>query len=177
MSLDIIQPKPNSPLALRAPRRSWAFRPHSERLLLSLTFALAFSWGAHAFPQEASKAQTLEGKLISVKGTGPMLRTGSKSYRLGGRTTYLFHTLEDKRLQNREVHLEGALTPDGVFEVERIYTVHHGMLYRIRYFCETCNIQALEPGNCVCCQQPTELQEFPASAGVDPKPQDITVLH
>jgi hypothetical protein len=177
MSLSINQLKPCSALALRAAPRSRASMAHSERLLVSLTFALAFSWGAHAFPQEANKAQTLEGRLISVKGTGPMLKTGTKNYRLGGRTTYLFHTLEDKRLLNREVHLEGAPTPDGAFEVERIFTMHHGMLYRIRYFCETCNIQALEPGNCVCCQQPTELQEFPASAGADPKPQDITVLH
>jgi hypothetical protein len=177
MSLSINQLKPSSALALRAVRQPWAFRAHSERLLVSLTFALAISWGPHAFPQAANTPQKLDGKLISVKGTGPMLKSGTKNYVLGGRTTYLFHTLEDKRLQNREVHLEGAPTPDGGFEVEHIYTVHHGMLYRIRYFCETCNIQALEPGNCVFCQQPTELQEFPASAGADPKPQDITVLH
>jgi len=177
MSFGNIQRKPGSPPALRARRPSGGFPPRFEGLLVFLTFALAFSWGARAFPQEAGKTQTIEGRLISDKGTGPMLKTRTKSYVLGGRTTYLFHTLEDNRLQNREVHLEGALTPHGGFEVERIFTVHHGMLYRIRYFCETCNIEALEPGNCVCCQQPTELQEYPASEGADPNPQDITVLH
>jgi hypothetical protein len=31
----------------------------------------------------------------------------------------------------------------------------------VRYFCEVCNVEALEPGDCVCCQAPTELQEVP----------------
>jgi hypothetical protein len=52
---------------------------------------------------------------------------------------------------------------DGTFQVERLYTVKDGRLYRVRYFCKICNIEALEPGNCVCCQQPTELQEIPVT--------------
>ena len=42
-----------------------------------------------------------------------------------------------------------------------LYTLHDGKVFKVRYFCATCNIIALEPGNCVCCQQPTELQEVP----------------
>jgi hypothetical protein len=52
---------------------------------------------------------------------------------------------------------------DGTFEVERLYTVKDGKLYRVHYFCKVCNIEALEPGDCVCCQQPVELEEIPAS--------------
>ena len=54
-----------------------------------------------------------------------------------------------------------ASAADGSFQVQWLYTVHNGKLFRVRYFCATCNIVALEPGNCVCCQQPTELQEIP----------------
>ena len=69
----------------------------------------------------------------------------------------------DKRLVNREVRVEGTMQADGRFEAERLYTFKDGKLYKVRYFCKTCNIEALEPGNCVCCQQPTELQEIPVS--------------
>jgi len=103
----------------------------------------------------------LEGKLLSVPGEGPALRIREKDQPLSATTTYLFHTLLDKRLANREVRVEGTMQADGTFEAERLYTVKDGKLYRVRYFCKTCNIEALEPGDCVCCQQPTELQEIP----------------
>jgi hypothetical protein len=69
--------------------------------------------------------------------------------------------MQDKRLDGREVRLEGTAQPDGTFQVQWLYTIHNGKLFRVRYFCATCNIVALEPGNCVCCQQPTALQEIP----------------
>jgi hypothetical protein len=106
---------------------------------------------------------TLEGKLLSVPGEGPVLRIHEKDQPLSATTTYLFHTLLDKRLANREVRVEGTTKADGTFEVERLYTVRNGKLYRVRYFCKVCNIEALEPGDCVCCQQPTELQEIPVT--------------
>jgi hypothetical protein len=130
--------------------------------LLSLVLALALP-GA-ALPNQSSQTKppaTLEGKLVSLAGSGPTLKTAKKEYRLAGRTSYLFHTLQDKRLADHEVRLEGTEKSDGSFEVERIYTFHNGKLYRVRYYCEVCNIEALEPGDCVCCQQPTELQEIP----------------
>jgi len=107
----------------------------------------------------------LAGKLLSISGQGPALRIHEKDQPLSATTTYLFHTLLDKRLANREVRLEGTMKADGTFEVERLYTVRNGKLYRVRYFCKVCNIEALEPGDCVCCQQPTELQEIPVSGG------------
>jgi hypothetical protein len=129
--------------------------------LIVWTAALAAS------PLYAAQGETLhlaarEGKLLSIPGQGPALRTHEKDQPLSATTTYLFHTLLDKRLANREVRLEGTMKADGTFEVERLYTVRNGKLYRIRYFCKVCNIEALEPGDCVCCQHPTELQEIPA---------------
>ena len=103
----------------------------------------------------------LEGKLLSIPEQGPALRIHEKDQPLSATTTYLFHTLQDKRLADREVRVEGSMKADGTFEVERLYTIRNGKLYRVRYFCKLCNIEALEPGDCVCCQQPTELQEIP----------------
>ena len=105
----------------------------------------------------------LAGKLLSISGQGPTLRINEKDQPLSATTTYLFHTLLDKRLANREVRLEGTTKADGTFEVERLYTVRNGKLYRVRYLCKVCNLEALEPGDCVCCQQPTELQEIPVT--------------
>jgi hypothetical protein len=106
-------------------------------------------------------SQAIEGKLAFEKGTGPALESQGKSITLSARNSYLFNTLGDARLRNKDVRLEGTKLPDGSFQVERILTVHNGKLYRIRYYCETCNIVALQPGPCMCCQHPVELQEIP----------------
>ncbi len=113
---------------------------------------------------ETGKSEkTLQGELLVIEGAGPVLRVEGKDYPLSARTSWLLHTLEDKRLLKREIRAEGAMQPDGSFKVMHFYTVKGGKLFRVRYFCETCNIEALEPGNCVCCQQPTELQEIPVT--------------
>ncbi len=130
--------------------------------LLSLILALGLPGAALPSRSGQTKAPvTLEGKLVSLAGNGPTLKAVKKEYRLAGKTSYLFHTLQDRRLADHEVRLEGTEKADGSFEVERVYTLHGGKLYRVRYYCEVCNIEALEPGDCVCCQQPTELQEIP----------------
>lgn len=107
--------------------------------------------------------KTLQGTLLFIDGTGPVLRTAAKQVPLAGRYEYTFRTLEDKRIRNDEVRLEGEFQADGNFRVDNIFTIHHGEVYRVRYYCETCNIVGLGPGKCVCCQQPTELQEVPVN--------------
>jgi hypothetical protein len=135
------------------------------RLKISKSLGLAacamLAGVAVAAAAQAPATQTLEGKLAFLMGTGPVLEANGKNITLSARTTYLFHTLGDERLRNREVQLEGTKLPDGGFKVDEIRTIHNGRLYRVRYYCETCNIEALEPGPCVCCQQPVELQEIP----------------
>jgi hypothetical protein len=125
-------------------------------LVLAGLLAVASAAGA-----QVSAEHFLQGKLAFEMGTGPVLETAEKTVTLSARNSYLFHTLGDPRLRNKEVRLEGTRLPDGSFQVETILTLHHGDLYRVRYYCETCNIVALEPGPCVCCQQPVELQEIP----------------
>jgi hypothetical protein len=103
----------------------------------------------------------LEGKLVQLPGKGPVLRVKGRDFDLSARTSWLFRTLQDKRLANREIRVEGEWQPNGTLKVNHFFTVRDGKLYRIRYFCEVCNIEALGPGKCVCCQQPTEMQEIP----------------
>ncbi|HZT69765.1 MAG TPA: hypothetical protein VFC10_08460 [Terriglobia bacterium] len=143
--------------AVRPSRRAGA------AALLLCTAALFFA-PVPARPADTSDSQqTLEGKLVNAQGTCPLLKTATKSVPLAGRYDYIFRTLEDKRLGNDDVRLEGKYLADGNFQVDTIYTIHHGELYRVRYYCETCNIVGLGPGKCVCCQQPTELQEVPVN--------------
>ena len=142
---------------------------------LFLLCGVAFCFAATpARPADTNNTeQTLQGKLLFIKGTGPVVQTAKKQYPLAGRNKYVFATLEDKRLRDDEVRLEGKFRADGNFQVDDLYTIHHGELYRIRYFCETCNIVGLGPGKCVCCQQPTELQEVP----VDKNDTKILITH
>ena len=128
-------------------------------LVIALAGVFAPSlWGAQ--PQ-GKPLMTLEGTLLTTKGNCPVLKLTGRDQSLSANTPYLLQTLQDKRLDGREVRLEGVEKPDGGFEVHWVYTVHNGKLFRVRYYCATCNIVALGPGNCACCQQPTELQEIP----------------
>ena len=127
-------------------------------LILSLMAVAPGTLAARPKPLPA-----LEGKLIDLPGKGPVLKMPDKVQVLTATTPYLFHTLQDKRLAGREVRVEGRPQADGTFQVDWLYTIREGKLYRVRYYCKTCNIVALEPGKCVCCQQPTELQEIPVT--------------
>jgi hypothetical protein len=129
--------------------------------LMSLTVA-AFSPALGQNPP-AGELETLQGKLIAVGEGRPALKTAKRDYVLNARSSYLFRTLQDERLLNREVRVDGTLRPDGTFEAAHLFTVREGKLYKVRYYCSICNIAAMEPGNCVCCQRPTELQEIPLS--------------
>ncbi len=129
-----------------------------------LVFAAAVRAQTSPLKSVVKQEVAVEGTLSFVAGSGPALKTEGRQLMLSAKVSYVFHTLSDPRLLGRQVRLLGAYEPDGGFKVSHFYTVKGGRLYRVRYYCETCNITALEPGNCVCCQQPTELQEIPASS-------------
>jgi len=143
----------------------FALRTPVKRAYLSLlpllVPVLGTSRSAMAADGAARAPVVLEGKLIPGPDKGPALRASAVEYSLSATTTYLLHTLQDARLQNQEVRLEGTWKPDGGFEVAHLFTLRGGKLYKVRYYCEVCNIAAKEPGNCVCCQRPTELEEIP----------------
>jgi hypothetical protein len=140
------------------------------KLLGAMCFAASLCWAARPAPAQPSAQASpgdvikIQGTLLSIPGKGPMLKTVQRTYQLEGQSDYLLHTLEDKRLLNRELRLVGTVQADGSFEVQKIFTVRDGKLYRIRYHCDVCNIAAVEPGRCVCCQRPTKLQEIPVAS-------------
>jgi hypothetical protein len=70
--------------------------------------------------------------------------------------------LRDPQLIDREWELVGTLRPDGRFQIAKLFTIKDGKRRRVTYYCEICNIVTHEPGRCMCCQGPTELQEVPA---------------
>jgi hypothetical protein len=115
---------------------------------------------ARAQAGSSKPLRAIEGKLLEGA-HGPQLQTGSKVYSLTSDSPSLLHTLSDPRLRLRDVKLEGREKPDGQFEVAHLFTVKNGQLYKVRYYCNVCNIVAQEPGPCVCCQRPTELEEIP----------------
>jgi len=131
----------------------------AKQALVALLFALLLAPALRA--DQGKPLPAIDGTLVTTGSGCPLLKTHDKVLPLSGKTSYVMHTLQDKRLDGRELHLEGIPKPDGTFEVQWIFSIHNGKLYRVRYFCKLCNIEALEPGPCACCQQPTELDEVP----------------
>ncbi len=112
-----------------------------------------------SFPQ--AESATIDGLIIAGKSQVPVLQTRDKRIGLYAGDESLKETLRDPRVSGKHLRLEGRYRTDGSFEVTDVYVVHPDGLYRIIYFCNVCHITAFKPGNCVCCQQPTELQEVP----------------
>lgn len=135
-------------------------------LILIMTPRSKASGQITTLPKPASAtSMVIRGTLGMAAEKGPELQTGQREYVLRGRSPYILHVLEDKRLFNQELQLEGAPGPDGTFVVDRLYAVKSGKLYKIQYFCDVCNITYVQPGHCFCCGRETKLQEVPVSPG------------
>ena len=68
----------------------------------------------------------------------------------------------DKRLHEKELILHGRTFPKTqILESISLQSVHNGVVHDLYYYCQTCDIRAIAPGDCVCCQAPVELVEKP----------------
>ena len=68
----------------------------------------------------------------------------------------------DKRLQEKELIIKGRTFPKTqILEAISLQSVHNGIVHELYYYCETCAIRTVAPGDCVCCQAPVELVEKP----------------
>lgn len=66
----------------------------------------------------------------------------------------------DERLREKELIIKGRTFPKThILEAISLYSVHDGKVYELYYWCDTCAIRAVAPGNCECCQQPVKLVE------------------
>jgi hypothetical protein len=69
---------------------------------------------------------------------------------------------KDKTLLNRPMRLTGRLLPQShLLQVVNVHSYVQGQLHEVYYWCDTCSIRALEPGDCACCQAPLVLRETP----------------
>jgi len=136
--------------------------PPSVLSFAGITLVCAFLALSGLAAEQAQKPlEVIEGALVQAEGGKVAVKNAGKEVSVSARSSYLLHALEDKRLAGRQVRVEGERKLDGSFEAWKFFTVRDGKLYRVRYYCDVCNIEALEPGPCVCCQRPTELQEIP----------------
>lgn len=133
-------------------------------LMLAAPCAPARSFTQAAAQPGAAKqpALTVEGKLLTGGAHGLSIESGEGQLRLKADDPSLLSTLGDPQLGDRTVRLEGVREPDGTLNVHHLLVVRDGKLFRVRYYCHICNIPATEPGPCVCCHGPTELEEIPA---------------
>ena len=68
----------------------------------------------------------------------------------------------DQRFREKELLLKGRIFPGSqVFETVTIRSIRNGVVCDLYYYCDICDIQAVAPGPCECCQGPTELLEKP----------------
>lgn len=70
----------------------------------------------------------------------------------------------DQRFRERELQITGRLFAQTSYvEVINIQAWRDGKLHDLDYYCIVCNISVHKPGPCVCCQDPVEFRELPAS--------------
>ncbi len=68
----------------------------------------------------------------------------------------------DKRLHAKDLVIKGRVFPKTqLLEVSRFLSIRNGVLHDLYYYCDTCYIRTVAPGNCDCCQAPVVLIEKP----------------
>ena len=71
----------------------------------------------------------------------------------------------DERLHEKDLVITGRVFPKTqLLEVTRFLAVRDGVLHDLYYYCDTCYIRTVAPGNCDCCQAPVVLIERPLNA-------------
>ena len=145
--------------------------PFPARVLLLLLMAAyppAFSAIASA---SDPPFETIQGKLEIGPQAVLHVATASGEVAVTSTESSILHTLQDRRMNGREVRLEGQLQNPAssakALDVAHVFTVHDSKLFRLRFYCHVCNIPATQPGPCVCCQRWTDLEEIPVSQVTD----------
>ena len=68
----------------------------------------------------------------------------------------------DDRLHEKDLVINGRVFPrTQLLEVTRFLSIRDGVLHDLYYYCDTCYIRTVAPGNCDCCQAPVVLIERP----------------
>ena len=68
----------------------------------------------------------------------------------------------DEQLHEKDLLINGRVFPKTqLLEVIRFYAIKNGVVHELYYYCDTCYIRAVAPGDCDCCQAPVVLIEKP----------------
>ena len=68
----------------------------------------------------------------------------------------------DEQLHEKDLVISGRVFPKTrLLEVTRFSSVKDGVVHELYYYCDTCYIRTVAPGNCDCCQAPVVLIERP----------------
>lgn len=68
----------------------------------------------------------------------------------------------DDRLHEKDLVISGRVFPrTQLLEVTRFLSIQDDVLHDLYYYCDTCYIRTVAPGNCDCCQAPVVLIERP----------------
>ena len=68
----------------------------------------------------------------------------------------------DERLHEKDLIINGRVFPKTqLLETIRFSSIKDGIVHELYYYCDTCYIRAVAPGDCDCCQAPVELIEKP----------------
>lgn len=68
----------------------------------------------------------------------------------------------DRQLHEKDLLLNGRVFPNTqLLEVTRFFSIKDGVVHELYYYCDTCYIRAVAPGDCDCCQAPVVRIEKP----------------
>ncbi len=144
-----------------------------------LTLAFAMSGATPAGPEVPPKPKEMEcrGKIVCLAEEMHTrynaelfgnhehlngLKTEDGDYYTLLRTSLAEALFVDKRLHEKELIITGRVFPKTrLLEVIRFSSIRDGIVHEIYYYCDTCYIRTVAPGNCDCCQAPVVLIEKP----------------
>lgn len=90
------------------------------------------------------------------------VKTGDGKYYTLLRTSLAEALFVDERLHEKDLIISGRVFPKTqLVEVTRFSSIKDGVLHDLYYYCDTCYIRTVAPGNCDCCQAPVVLIERP----------------
>ena len=127
--------------------------------------------------QLAPKAVELRGKIVCLAeemhthykvelfGTHEHLygvKTEDGEYYTLLRTSLAEALFVDKRLHEKDLVINGRVFPKThLLEITRFSSIKDSVVHELYYYCDTCYIRTVAPGNCDCCQAPVVLIEKP----------------
>ena len=90
------------------------------------------------------------------------LKTEDGKYYTLLRTSLAEAFFVDERLHEKDLVINGRVFPNTqLLEVIRFSSIKDGIVHELYYYCDTCYIRAVAPGDCDCCQAPVVLIEKP----------------